>query len=70
VIRTSLNDDHYAAFILALNCITLCSEQVHMVGIVKITYGRSWILRRMSWMRNGAEVGIYSFETSGRIYMP
>jgi len=41
-----------------------------MVEILKITYGRSWKLRRRCWMREAAEVGVYLLKTSGTIYMP
>jgi len=53
-----INDDRHAAFIHASTCITLCTDLVHMVEILKIAYGRSWKLRRKSWMNNGQEIGL------------
>jgi len=43
----------------ASNCMTLPTELVHMVEIVTIAHGRSWNLRRRSWMKKGEEVRQY-----------
>jgi len=51
--QTRMNDDRHAEYYQAANCITLCTDLVHMVEILKIAYGRScksWIL---SLMRQG-----------------
>jgi len=64
-----MNDTHHGAVIDPLNCITLHSDLVHFVGILKITDGRSWTSRRMSWMRKGEEVQIYISKNSVWIVM-
>jgi len=48
----------HSLLINTLNCITLHSDLVHIVEIVKIAHGRSWTLRRWSRMRNGEELGL------------
>jgi len=40
-----------------------------MVKILKIAYGRSWTLRRMSWIKNSKEVGLYISKTGGWMFM-
>jgi len=47
----------------------LCAILVHMVGFLKIAYGRSWISQRLSWMNRGEEVGLNISKTSVQIYM-
>jgi len=64
-----MNDDHHAAFDHASLCITLCTDLVHMVEILKIAYGWSWKSLRMSWMRKGEEVGLKISTTVEPIYM-
>jgi len=64
-----MNDDRHGACDHASNCITLCTDLVHMVEILKIPYVRSWKSRRMSWMRKGEEVELNISKTSVRIYM-
>jgi len=64
-----MNDDCRAAYDYAAHYITLCTDPVHMVEILKIAYGMSWKSRRMSWMRKGEEVGLNISKTSVRIYM-
>jgi hypothetical protein len=59
-----MNDSCHAAVIHASNCITLRSDMLHMVGILKIAGGISWKLRKMSWIRNGEEVGLHMSESS------
>jgi hypothetical protein len=67
-IRICLNDNRYAAFTHASNCITLHTDLVHMVEIIEIAYGTSWNSRRRSWMRKGAKVEPYLPKTSEMIY--
>jgi len=69
-IRISLNDDRHATFIHVSNCITLCTDLVHMVEIFDIAYGMSWKSRRRSWIRNGEEVELYLPQPSQLFYMP
>jgi len=54
-----MNDDCHAAFIYPFNCMTGGTNLVHMVKILKITYSSSWKSRKISWMKNGKEVGLY-----------
>ena len=49
--QTRMNDNRHAAFIHASNCITLHSDLVHMVEILKIAYGTSWKSRSRSCIR-------------------
>jgi len=64
-IRTSnqlnirLNEDDYSAFRHTCNLLTLRPDLVHMVEIFECTYVTTWILIRMSWMRNGEKVELY-----------
>jgi len=60
-----MNDNRHAAFIPASNSITLYSDLVHMVKILKVAYSRSWKSRRRSWMRNGEEVGLNISKSGG-----
>jgi len=62
-------DDHHAAYNHAANCITLSTDPVHMVEILKIAYGISSKSWGMSWMRKGEEVGLYISKASVRIFM-
>ena len=64
-----LNDDRDAAFIHASNCITLCTDLVHLVEINEIAYGMSWKFRWTSWVRKGKEVELYLPKTSEMIYL-
>jgi len=65
-----MNDNRHAACDHAAKCICVCTDLVRMVENVKIAYGRSWKSPRMSWMRNGDDVGLNISKTSVRIYMP
>ena len=65
-----LNDDRYAAFINASNCISLHTALVHMVEIFEISYGMSSQTRRRSCVRKGEEVERYLPKTKQMIYMP
>jgi len=67
--RNGTDDHRHALFVHASNCITHCTDLVHMVEILKIVYGRSWKSREMSLMRKAEEVGKYILITSVRIYM-
>jgi len=64
-----MNDNWHGAYNHASNCITLCTDLVHMVQILKIAYGRSWKSRRMSWMRNAEEGGLNISKSRVQIYM-
>ena len=64
-----MNDDSHAAFDHAANCLTLCTILVHIVEILNIAYGRSWKSRRMSWIRNGAEIWPNISKTCVQIFM-
>jgi len=61
--RCRLNDDCHTEYNHASNLITLCTDLVHMVEMLKIAYCRSWKSRRMSWMRKGEEVGLNILKT-------
>jgi len=54
----------------ATNCITLRTDLLHMVEILEIAYGTSWISRRRNRIRNGEEVELYIPKTCEMIYMP
>jgi len=58
-----------AALLPASNCITLHSNLLHMVKILKIAKGTLWKLRRMSGIRNGEKVKLYISTTNGSISM-
>jgi len=68
--RIDLNDNRYAQFIHVSNCITLCTDRVHMVEIFEIACGTSWKSSRRSWIRNGEEVELYLLTTSEMNHMP
>jgi len=65
-----LNDNCHAAFIHALNCITLHTNCVHIFAMFPIAYDRSWKSRRKSYMRKCIDIRLYYWKTSGKIYMP
>jgi len=67
--RSGINDNCHAAYDRAFNCITHCTDQVHMVEMLKIPYGRWWKSRRMSWMGKGEEFGLKISKTSVQHYM-
>jgi len=50
-LRSWMNDDHHAPSDHASNCITLGTDLVHMVEMLKNGYGRSWQSRGISWTR-------------------
>jgi hypothetical protein len=60
-----VNDSCHTVFLHTSNCITLRSDQLHMVEILKIAYGTPWKLRRMSWIWNRKGIGLQLLETSG-----
>jgi hypothetical protein len=55
---TQITDSRQAALICAANYITFRSDLLHMVEKLKIAFGMSWKCRRMSWIRNGENIGI------------
>jgi len=55
-ISICLHDDRHVVFTHGSNSITLHTDLVHMLQIVEIAYGTSWISRTRSWMRKGEEV--------------
>ena len=67
--QRGMNDNRHTAYDHLSNCITLCTDLVHMVKMMKIAYGRSRKSRRMSWMRKGEDVGLNISKTSVQIYM-
>jgi len=54
-----MNGSRHAASMYAAHCITLPSELLHMVEILKIPFGMSWKSRKTSWKKKGQEVGLY-----------
>jgi len=62
-------DSPHDASIHAFNCITLHPDLAHLVEILIIADGMSWILRRRSWRRKREEVRLHKSKTSGWIYM-
>jgi len=66
---TGINDDHHTAFVLSSNCITLRIDMVHLAENIRIAYGLSRTLWRMSCMRKGEEVRLNISRTSVQIYM-
>jgi len=64
-----MNDDRDAVYDHGSNCIIRCTDLVPTVKMLKIAHGRSWISRRMSWMRKGEEVGLNIWNSSIRIFM-
>jgi len=59
-----MNDDRDATYDHAANCITLCTDLVQLVEILKIAYGRSWKARGMSGIRKGEKAGLNLSKTS------
>jgi hypothetical protein len=57
-----INDSRNAALVHAANCITVRSDLLHMVEILKIAYGTSWKSRKTSWKKKGQEVQLYMFK--------
>jgi hypothetical protein len=57
--RICLYENHHAAFIQGSNCITLHSDRVQIIEILKIASGMSWRSRNRSWIRTGEEVWLY-----------
>jgi hypothetical protein len=68
--RGDLNGNRHAEFIHVSNCITFCTDLVHMGEIIEIACGTSRKLRTRSWIRNGEEVEHYLAKTSEMIYVP
>jgi hypothetical protein len=68
--ETRTNDSHQNALTHAANYITLPTDLLHMVEKLKIGYVTSWKWRRMSWRRNGQDVGLKISKTSAWIFMP
>ena len=64
-----MNDIRDAAYNHGSNGITCGTDLAHIVEMLTIAYGRSWISWRMSWMRKCEEVGLNISKTSVRIYM-
>lgn len=52
-----MNDDSHAEIIDGDNCISLYSDLVHMVEVLKIAYVTSWKSMRRSGIRKGKQVG-------------
>jgi len=67
--RICPHDDSYATRMHVSSCITLRTDLVHMVEIMKIAYGTSWKSRRRRLLRKVEEVKLYKSKTSGMIYM-
>jgi len=65
-----MHDNCHAAFIKAVKSTTLHLALVHMVDILKIAYGRSWKLRKISLIRNGGTVRQYYSRIRGWVWMP
>jgi len=64
-----MNDDLHCAYDHASNCITLSTDLVRMVEMLKIAYGGSCKLLRMSWTSKGEEVRQNISKTRVQIYM-
>jgi len=64
-----MSDDCHAAYEHASNCITPCTNMVHMVEMLKIAYGRSRKVWRVSWIRKDEEAGPNIIKISVRIDM-
>jgi hypothetical protein len=67
--QTYMNDHHYVAFMHTSTCITLRPDLVHMIKVLKITYGRSWKMWGMNWIGPGEAVGLRISKTSELIYV-
>jgi len=65
-----LSDNRDAVFIHVSNCISSCTDLVHIVHKFEIAYGTSWKLRMRSWMKKGEEVKLCLPKTSEMMYMP
>lgn len=65
----AMNNVRHAAFNHASNCLTLSTDLVHLVEMLKIAYVTSGISRRMRWMRKGEPVGLNIAKMSEQIYM-
>jgi hypothetical protein len=65
-----MNDSHHAASIHTSNCITLRSDLLQMVEILKIAYVTSWNFRIMHWIKNIEEIGLYISKTGAGNLMP
>lgn len=59
VTRICMYDCGHTTFIHTSNCLTLRSDLVYMVRILKIASGRSWKSRQWSWIRTVEEVELY-----------
>ena len=68
--QTRMNEYRHATCIHASNCVTLHSEQVHVVEIWSIPCGISSKSRRWRWMWRDQKVGLYISKTSWWIPMP
>jgi hypothetical protein len=69
VVRTQINGSRHAALVNTAHFITVCSDGLHIVKILKIVYGTSWKSRKMSWKKKGQEVGLYMSKINdGSIY--
>ena len=53
-----MNDIRQSASIHAADYLTVRSDLLHMVNQLNITYGASWTLRRVSWIRNGEDIAL------------
>jgi len=56
---TLMNNNCHTTLIHATNSIALHSDWLHMVEIMEIFYGKSWKLRRRSWIWKGKAVRLY-----------
>jgi hypothetical protein len=50
-----MNGSHHAALVNAAHCVTLRTNLLHMVKIVKIAYDPSWKSSKLSRKKNGQE---------------
>jgi hypothetical protein len=60
-----MNNSLHVASIHASNNRIIRSDLLHIVRSLKVAYGTLWKLRRMIWIRNVEEIGLYISETSG-----
>jgi len=67
--RSGINDDRHAASDHATNSITLSTDLVHIVEMLKIAYGRLWKLRTMCWIRKCEELTLHMSITYVQIHM-
>jgi len=68
--KTQTNDSRPAVLIHAVNYISVRLDILHLVEKLKIAYGTSWKSRRISWIRNGEDVGRYICKPSAWNFMP